>query len=358
MVEPLDPSEIIKEPISRQTLDEMAAEADAEYQTGSRLDAAKLVSAILDHDFNHPGAWQLLHRWYGAGQPFRKFQLSFAARYYRDRVGLLRPARHEMPPPPPPAPVTVAPPAPLPIVPTAAPPESAPTPAAEALPALPEIPKRGEWMNFCPTCGLENTRQAKFCPRCGESLRYPAPAIPTEDEELPVSEPEPASEEPLWVPEEQLHPQPEVEQPIEEIEILVAVEGEPKSEAEYLPSAPDLTVEELIPIADAMAGPVAAAVTTETVEEQPEGEPGEGYLREWLAMTGGAAEREGGEAEIPPALPQKEEKRHEIPPLADLDSDDPPAWLKLPDEDSTGKPSKKARGDDDLPDWLKLPDED
>lgn len=345
MVEALDPSEIVKEPITRQTLDEMAAEADAEYQTGSRLDAAKLVSAILDHDFNHPGAWQLLHRWYGAGQPFRKFQLSFAAKYYRDRVGLLRPmARQDMPATPPPPPQTFAPPAPLPIAPLAALPVSPPKPVAQALPALPEIPKRGEWMNFCPTCGLENTRQAKFCPRCGESLRYPAPAVPSKAEEPLVPEPEPVSEEPLWVPEEQLHPQPEAEQ-----NVPASGRDESTVEAESLPSVPELSREEWIPIADAA---VAA-----TVEEQPEGEPGGEYLSEWLEMTGGAADRETGDADLPPAIPQEEEKLPQMPPLADLDSDEPPAWLKLPGEDATGKPGAKAGEDDDFPDWLKLPED-
>ena len=42
-------------------------------------------------DLNYPGAWDLLYRLFGGGQPFDEFQRSFVSKYYPDKLPLLMP---------------------------------------------------------------------------------------------------------------------------------------------------------------------------------------------------------------------------------------------------------------------------
>jgi pilus assembly protein CpaE len=70
-------------------LDKQLAEAQAAYKKKDKRKGDKLVGEILSADFNHPGAWQLLHRVYGGGRPFSDFQRFFTLQYYPDKLYLL-----------------------------------------------------------------------------------------------------------------------------------------------------------------------------------------------------------------------------------------------------------------------------
>ena len=70
-------------------LDALLAEAQRAYLQRDKHTGAQRIDQILGQDFNHPGAWQLLYRLYGAGKSFEDFRRSFANQYYPDKVNLL-----------------------------------------------------------------------------------------------------------------------------------------------------------------------------------------------------------------------------------------------------------------------------
>jgi hypothetical protein len=71
-------------------LDKLLAEAQQAYKKKDKRKGDKLVGEILSADFNHLGAWQLLHRMYGGGRPFSEFQRFFTLQYYPDKLYLLK----------------------------------------------------------------------------------------------------------------------------------------------------------------------------------------------------------------------------------------------------------------------------
>jgi pilus assembly protein CpaE len=70
-------------------LDKLLAEAQAAYKKKDKRKGDKLVGEILSADFNHLGAWQLLHRVYGGKRSFGEFQRFFTLQYYPDKLYLL-----------------------------------------------------------------------------------------------------------------------------------------------------------------------------------------------------------------------------------------------------------------------------
>jgi pilus assembly protein CpaE len=72
-----------------QKLDRILAEAQASYKKKDKRKGDKLVGEILSADFNHQGAWQLLHRVYGGNRSLRDFQRMFTLQYYPDKLYLI-----------------------------------------------------------------------------------------------------------------------------------------------------------------------------------------------------------------------------------------------------------------------------
>lgn len=80
-------------------LDKLLSEAQKAYQKKDKRKGDKLVGEVLAKDFLHQGAWQLLHRMYGAGRPFGEFQRFFTLQYYPDKLYLVsKPAQSPGPP--------------------------------------------------------------------------------------------------------------------------------------------------------------------------------------------------------------------------------------------------------------------
>ncbi|OGO37306.1 MAG: hypothetical protein A2W35_02350 [Chloroflexi bacterium RBG_16_57_11] len=69
--------------------DKLLAEAQAAYNRKDKRKGDKLVGEILNADFNHLGAWQLLQRVYGGGRPLSEFQRFFTLQYYPDKLYLI-----------------------------------------------------------------------------------------------------------------------------------------------------------------------------------------------------------------------------------------------------------------------------
>jgi pilus assembly protein CpaE len=77
--------------MAKQTLDKLLVEAQKAYQKRDKRLGARLIDEILQQDLNYPGAWDLLYRLFGGGQPFDEFQRSFVSRYYPDKLPQLQP---------------------------------------------------------------------------------------------------------------------------------------------------------------------------------------------------------------------------------------------------------------------------
>ena len=69
----------------------MLVEAQKAYQKRDKRLGARLINEILQQDLNYPGAWDLLYRLFGGGQPFDEFQRSFVSQYYPDKLPQLQP---------------------------------------------------------------------------------------------------------------------------------------------------------------------------------------------------------------------------------------------------------------------------
>jgi pilus assembly protein CpaE len=72
------------------SLDQLVKQAQKAYENRDRRTGSQLIDQVLKKDFNYPGAWQLLYRYYGAGQPLETFKESFARQYYPDSVAQLQ----------------------------------------------------------------------------------------------------------------------------------------------------------------------------------------------------------------------------------------------------------------------------
>ena len=55
-------------------------------QKGDQKAATSLLNQVLQQDLNHPEAWQLLHRQFGAGESFEAFQQRHAKKYFPKRI--------------------------------------------------------------------------------------------------------------------------------------------------------------------------------------------------------------------------------------------------------------------------------
>ncbi len=75
--------------MAESSLEAKLIKAENAYQKGDRQKGARLVEDILRHDFNHLGAWELLHRTYGSGATYEEFRRSFTERYFPERLGEL-----------------------------------------------------------------------------------------------------------------------------------------------------------------------------------------------------------------------------------------------------------------------------
>jgi len=75
--------------VAKNQLDSLLAEADKAYKENNRRQGSRLVNQILQQDFNHRGAWELLHRVYGGERSFEDFQIKFSQRYYPKKSHLL-----------------------------------------------------------------------------------------------------------------------------------------------------------------------------------------------------------------------------------------------------------------------------
>lgn len=69
--------------------DKLLKKARRAYQSGDRGLAAHLIDKILRQDYTHRGAWKLLYKEYGSGQPFKAFQIEFTEQYYPDKLDIL-----------------------------------------------------------------------------------------------------------------------------------------------------------------------------------------------------------------------------------------------------------------------------
>ena len=76
--------------MAKQPLEKLLVEAQKAYQKKDKHTGARLIDEILQADFNHPGAWELLYRLFGGGKPFEEFQRSFATQFYPDKLALLQ----------------------------------------------------------------------------------------------------------------------------------------------------------------------------------------------------------------------------------------------------------------------------
>lgn len=66
------------------------AKAEKAYRKNDRQKGAQLVDKILQKDFNHRGAWELLFRLYGNDQSFENFRFTFAQKHYPKQIQLLK----------------------------------------------------------------------------------------------------------------------------------------------------------------------------------------------------------------------------------------------------------------------------
>ncbi len=55
------------------------------YDKGDRHKGASLIEKILQDDFDHPGAWELLYKHYGSAQTFPEFKKTFIEKYYPEK---------------------------------------------------------------------------------------------------------------------------------------------------------------------------------------------------------------------------------------------------------------------------------
>ena len=54
--------------MAKQPLEKLLVEAQKAYQKKDKHTGARLIDEILQADFNHPGAWELLYRLFGGGK--------------------------------------------------------------------------------------------------------------------------------------------------------------------------------------------------------------------------------------------------------------------------------------------------
>jgi pilus assembly protein CpaE len=66
------------------------AQAEKAYRKNKRQEGAQLVDKILQEDFNHRGAWELLFRLYGNDQSLESFRFTFAQKHYPKQIHLLQ----------------------------------------------------------------------------------------------------------------------------------------------------------------------------------------------------------------------------------------------------------------------------
>ncbi len=66
------------------------AKAEKAYRKNDRQKGAQLVDKILQKDFNHRGAWELLFTLYGNDQSFENFRFTFAQKHYPKKIQLLK----------------------------------------------------------------------------------------------------------------------------------------------------------------------------------------------------------------------------------------------------------------------------
>ncbi|MFM8322769.1 MAG: response regulator [Chloroflexota bacterium] len=67
-------------------LESLLDDAVKAYQRRDKRKGAQLLDEILRKDFNHPGAWDLLHRLFGGGREMEDFRRAFTLQYYPDRI--------------------------------------------------------------------------------------------------------------------------------------------------------------------------------------------------------------------------------------------------------------------------------
>ncbi len=77
--------------MANQPLEKLLVEAQKAYQKRDKRTGARLIDEILQRDLNYAGAWDLLYRLFGGGQPYDEFQRSFVSKYYPDKIPLLLP---------------------------------------------------------------------------------------------------------------------------------------------------------------------------------------------------------------------------------------------------------------------------
>lgn len=65
-------------------------QAKKAYQKNDRQTGAQLIDKILQKDFNHPGAWQLLFELYSKEQNLEGFRFTFAQKHYPNQIHLLQ----------------------------------------------------------------------------------------------------------------------------------------------------------------------------------------------------------------------------------------------------------------------------
>jgi pilus assembly protein CpaE len=75
--------------MSKRALENKVKKAEAAYRKHDRRMGARLVDEILQRDFLHRGAWELLHRLYSNGMGFEEFQKYFTQRFYPDKLQTL-----------------------------------------------------------------------------------------------------------------------------------------------------------------------------------------------------------------------------------------------------------------------------
>lgn len=76
-------------------LEKLLQDATRAYQRRDKRKGAQLLDQILRKDFNHPGAWKLLHQLYGGKRDFVEFQRAFTMQFYPDRLAQLQPGIRE-----------------------------------------------------------------------------------------------------------------------------------------------------------------------------------------------------------------------------------------------------------------------
>lgn len=77
--------------MANRSLEKKLKQAEKAYRKRDKHTGARLVEEILRQDFNHPGAWYLLHRLYGGGKQLEEFRYSFVGRFYPQKLDQLVP---------------------------------------------------------------------------------------------------------------------------------------------------------------------------------------------------------------------------------------------------------------------------